>query len=157
MLHIFLSAPYYCMYVQPSSDLIPSKIKNNLKFFLYFQDAIGAIDGSHIPVAPPAQLQGQYWNQKSYLSQNVLFTCDFDLKFTYMLSGWEGLATDAHVYDHATSKLLHIPQGKYLLANISYPLTPQLLVPFLGIHYHLAEWGCANIQYMIYPSQLFFT
>ena len=124
MLHIFSSAPYYCMYVQPSSDLVPSKIKNNLKFFPYFQDAIGAIDRSHIPVTLPAWLQGQYENQKGYLSQNVLFTCDFHLKFTYVLSGWEGSATDVHVYDYAASKSLCIPQEKYLLANASYPLMP---------------------------------
>ena len=74
-----------------------------------------------------------------------------------MLSGWEGLATDVHVYDYATSKSLHIPQGKYLLADAGYPLMPQLLVPFWGIRYHLAEWGRANIRYVIYPSQLFFT
>ena len=149
MVYTLSSAPFYQMYVKfPAGDDIPSKIRNNPKYYPYFRDAIGAIDGSHIPVAPPARLHGQYRNRKGFLSQNVLFTCDFDTMFTYTLSGWEGSATDAHVYDYAISHGLHIPDGKYLLADAGYPLLPQLLVPYRGIRYHLAEWGRANIRYV---------
>ena len=53
---------------------------------------------------------------------------------------------DACVYDDAILNDLQIPHGKYLLANARYPLQSQLLVPYRGVHYHLAEWGHANIQ-----------
>jgi len=145
MLFIFSSVPFYTKYIQfPTGEHTPAKIQSNPKFWLYFCNAIGAIDGSHIPIVPPAHLHGQYRNHKGFL------ICDFDLKFTYMLTGWEGSATDARVYDNAISTDLSIPAGKYLLADAGYPLRPQLLVPYRSIQYHLAEWGRANVWYVYY-------
>jgi len=147
MLDTFSGPPLYQLYICfPTGESIPTKIRNNPKFFLYFQDAIGAIDGSHIPVVPPSSCHEQFCNHKGFLSQNALFICNFNLRFTYVLSGWEGSATDARVYDDAISNDLQIPHGKYLLADAGYPLQSQLLVPYRGVCYHLAEWGCANVQ-----------
>ena len=129
----------------PSAADVPRKIHRNPKFWLFFQHAVGAIDGSHIPVAPPAILRGQYRNRKGFLSQNTLFVCDFNMKFMYMLTGLEGSATDLWVYDDVISSDLQIPDGKYLLADGGYPLCHKLLVPYRGIQYHLSEWGQANI------------
>jgi hypothetical protein len=143
-------APFYTKFIQfPTGELVPSKIQNNPKFWPYFRNAIGTIDGSHIPIAPPAHLHGQFHNWKGFLSQNALFTCDFNLNFTYSLTGWEGSATDAHVYDDAISTNLCIPLGKYLLADAGYPLQPQLLVPYRSTRYHLAEWAWASQRYVI--------
>ena len=141
MLKIFSSPPFYTTYVQPPSDTIQSKIRHNPKFYPFFRNAIGAIDGSHIPVAPPSNLRPKYRNHKGFLSQNRLFVCDFDLCFTYALTGWEGSASDARIYGDAVSSDLHIPAGKYLLADAGFPLCSKLLVPFRGVRYHLAEWG----------------
>jgi len=145
ILCLLSTAPFYQMYIQlGTGEYVPSKIRRNPIFFPYFKDAIAAIDGSHIPAAPPALLHRQYRNRKGYLSQNALF----DLKFTYTLSGWEESAMDACIYDDAiVSNGLRILDRKYLLANAGYPLRPQLLVPYQGICYHLAEWGCMNIWY----------
>ena len=56
MLVIFSSPPFYTMYVclPTAHDPVPPQIYNNPKFWLFFKDAIGAIDGSHIHSAPPA-------------------------------------------------------------------------------------------------------
>ena len=70
------------------------------------------------------------------------------MRFTYTLTGWEGSATDARVYDDAITSDLHIPEGKYLLADEGYPLRRELLVPYRGVRYHLAEWGRANVRYV---------
>ena len=45
--------------------------------------------------------------------QNVLAAISFDLKFTYVLSGWEGSAHDSHVLNDAFAKLggFSIPEG----------------------------------------------
>ena len=110
---------------------------------------IGAIDGSHIPISTPASLHAVYRNRKGFLSQNALFICDFDLKFTYMLTRWEGSATDAHVFDDTSNTDLNIPPSKFLLADAGYPLQPSLLVPYQGVRYHLAEWGCASVRYIV--------
>ena len=49
-------------------------------------------------------------------TQNVLAVCSFDLKFTYVLPGWEGSASDSRILDNALmrySDKLIIPQGDY--------------------------------------------
>lgn len=147
MLVIFSSPPFYTTYVQlPTSESVPPKIRHNSKFWLFFQNAIGAIDGSHIHAAPPAFVRPNYRNRKGFVSQNCLFTCNFDLKFIYSLTGWEGSATDACIYDDVISTDLHIPDGKYFLGDTGFPLSKTVLVLYQDIHYHLAEWGWANIR-----------
>ena len=148
MLVIFSSTPFYSAYVHaPSGKVVPSKICNSPKYWPYFKDTIDAMDGSHIVTAPPATARSRYHNQKGFLSQNSLFTCDFDLLITFVLIGWEGSASDAHVYDDALSRGFRVPYGKYLLDDLGYPSQPTLLVPYRGVRYHLAEWGCAGVRY----------
>ena len=50
-------------------------------------DCIGAIDvTARVLRSQAAAFKGM----KHYTSQNVLALVDFDLKFTYVLAGWEG-------------------------------------------------------------------
>lgn len=147
MLVAFSSPPFYTTYVTfPTGQHISWKIQQNPKFWPYFKDCIGAIDGSHISAFTPHHLRGSYRNRKGFLSQNCLFTCDFDLLFTYALTGWEGSASDARIWDDAQSTDLIIPNGKYLLADAGFPLCEKLLVPYRSVRYHLAEWGRANTR-----------
>jgi hypothetical protein len=148
MLMIFSSPPFYSKYVclPTENNPTPPQIRNNPKFWPFFRNAIGAIDGSHIHSAPPASERPLFRNRKGFVSQNCLFGCDFGLRFVYSLTGWEGSATDAHVYEDARNHDLEIPAGKYYLADAGYPLCPQLLVPYRNVCYHLAEWGRANIR-----------
>ena len=110
---------------------------------------IGALDGSHIHAAPPAKYRGAFQNRKGFVSQNCLFACSFNLQFTYSLTGWEGSATDARVYQDAREKDLHIEKGKYFLADSGYPHRPELLVPYQNTRYHLAEWRHAALRYVL--------
>ena len=125
----------------PNSNIIPHQICDNPKFAPFFKDAIGAIDGSYINASPLAILRPVYRNQKGVVSQNWFFACDFNLKFVYSLTSWEGSATDAHVYKDSWSHDFNIPPNKYYLADAGFPLSPGLLVPYRGVRYHLAEWG----------------
>jgi hypothetical protein len=52
---------------------------------------VGAIDGTHVPV----EIQGKFWGQKEGTTQNVLAAITFNLKFIYVLVGWEGSAHDS--------------------------------------------------------------
>ena len=113
---------------------------HNKKLWPFFRHALGAIDGSHIHFSPPVFYQAAYQNRKEFLSQNCLFACSFDLKFTYALTGWEGSAADAHIYHDAVNTDLVIPDGWYYLGDAGFPHCNQLLVPFRGVRYHLAEW-----------------
>jgi DDE superfamily endonuclease len=72
---------------------------------------------------------------------------NFGIYFVHSLTGWEGSATDAHVYEDAQEHDLHISPGKYYLADAGYPHCPELLVPYHNIRYHLAEWGRAHTRW----------
>jgi hypothetical protein len=148
MIQIFSSAPFYTEYVKQvtANDPPSPSIHDNPKLWPYFQRALGAIDGSHIHLAAPSYLHNACHNRKGFLSQNCLFTCSFDFRFTYSLTGWEGSAADARIYEDAISTDLEIPAGWYLLADAGFPHCNELLVPYRGIRYHLAEWGRANIR-----------
>ena len=66
--------------------------------------------------------------------------------FTYILSGWEGSATDAWVWADALAKGFSVSEGFYYLADPGYPHCKELLVLFRGVQYHLQEWGAAGVQ-----------
>ena len=114
---------------------------NDEDFYPYFRDSLGAIDGTHIPVFVPEEKRAPYRNRKGLVSQNVLAACSFEFKFVYILSGWEGSASDSLVYQDARATDFQIPEGKYYLADAGYPNTDALLAPYRGVRYHLKEWG----------------
>ena len=59
----------------------------------------------------------RYQGRKEYTTQNVLETCDFDMRFTYVLLGWEGTASDSRIIKNALSRedKLIIPRGNVKL------------------------------------------
>ena len=85
-----------------------------------------------------------YQNRKGFLSQNCLFACSFDLTFIFGYTGWEGSAMDSQVWEAALDCGFDIPDGHYYLADAGYPEDPQLLLPYHGVRYHLAEWNRAS-------------
>ena len=103
MLGIFLSAPFYTVYVTlPNANTPPSQmILCNQKLWPFFQPALRAIDGTHIVCTLPAKERGMYWNRKGFLSQNCLFMCSFNLTFVFGYTGWEGSAVDSQMWEAA--------------------------------------------------------
>ena len=150
MLTIFSSLPFYTnlVHLPHETDPIPSEIHDNPKCYPFFHDAIGAIDGTHIACAPSERERAAAQNRKGLLTQNCLIACSLDLRFTYVLSGWEGSAADALIFHNAQQTDFPVPNGKYYLADAGFPLCPELLVPYRSVHYHLAEWGRARIRYV---------
>ena len=65
----------------------------------------------------PRSQAAAYRGRKHYTSQNVLAAVDFDLKFTYVLAGWEGSAYDANILSDSMSRHdgINIPDGKFLM------------------------------------------
>jgi hypothetical protein len=122
----FLMVKYNTRDVQP-------QILQNKKFF---DNCIGAIDGTHIPVVVPENEQLAFCNQKGTLTQNVLGIVNFDLTFQYTLTGWEGSAHDGKVFCDVLTKRLNIPVGKYYLGDVGYALKPYCLTPYCGTRYH---------------------
>ncbi|XP_024022557.1 uncharacterized protein LOC112091954 [Morus notabilis] len=109
------------------------------------QDCIGAIDRTHIPCTPiGVQNQTAYRNRKGFNSLNVMAACSFDMKFTYIFSGWEGSAHDARVLADAVAepkfKFPHPPPGKYYLVDAAYANNSCFLAPYRGGTYHLPDY-----------------
>jgi hypothetical protein len=67
------------------------------RFWPHFRGCIGAIDGTHIPVYVSASEQPKYVGRYGYPSQNVIVVCDFDMRFTFVVSGWPGFVHDTRV------------------------------------------------------------
>lgn len=70
----------------------------------------------HIPVMVGVDEQGPFRNKNGLLSQTVLVACSFDLKFHYVLAGWEGSASDFQVLNSALTRRnkLPVPEGMLL-------------------------------------------
>ncbi|XP_043693019.1 uncharacterized protein LOC122643465 [Telopea speciosissima] len=43
----------------------------------------------------------RFRDRKGLISQNILAACDHDRRFTYILSGWEGSASDSRILEDA--------------------------------------------------------
>jgi hypothetical protein len=65
-------------------------------------------------------MQDRFRGRKSFTSQNVLAAVDFDLRFVYVLAGWEGSAHDSFVLQDALSR----PNGLNIPAGRNAPLCP---------------------------------
>ena len=63
----------------------------------WFPNALGALDGCHIDVTVDVADQGRYRNRKQAITTNVLGVVDWNMKFLYVLPGWEGSASDSRV------------------------------------------------------------
>jgi hypothetical protein len=108
-----------------------------LKFYPYFKNCLGAIDGTHI-LAYVAELEHPaYHNWKNQISQNVLAASSMDLQFLYVLPGWERSVSDSCVYEDAWTTDFKVPKGWYYLADAGYGGCKALLVPYHGVRYHL--------------------
>ncbi|GLT27478.1 hypothetical protein SLA2020_024730 [Shorea laevis] len=110
----------------------------------WFKGALGTIDGTLIEIIVPASERGEYRDRKGNLSTNVLRACDANLKFTYVLLGWEGSTSDSHVLHDALTKRnsLEVPQNKYIyyLVDLGYTNGQEFLAHYKGTRYHLNLW-----------------
>src|SRR5882672_4213867 len=150
ILNAVTSPSFYNVYVNlPNEEsLLDSYISDNPKFFPYFEGALGALDGTHINARPSIQDRPRYRNRKGLLTQNVLAATTFDMHFCYILSGWEGSASDGSVFHDARLHDFEIPDGKYYHADAGYPICDALLVPFRGVQYHLRECESCGLRYV---------
>ena len=91
ILGIFSSEPFYTTYINlPVNNTPPSpQIYCNLKLSP-FKNTLGALDGSHFVCAPPLHSCASHQNQMGFMSQNCLFTCNFNFQFTFCYTSVTG-------------------------------------------------------------------
>ena len=85
-------------------------------------------------------------DRKGGVTQNCLAICGFNMTFYYIFSGWEGSAADSTMFYDACITDLHIPLGKFYLADVGFLICDALVIPKCGVHYRLVEWACANLR-----------
>jgi hypothetical protein len=94
------------------------------RFVPHFNNCIGAIDDTHIPVVVPASKLVQHVGRHGYSTQNVLAICDFDIRFTFIVAGWSGSVHDMRVFNDALRKYdtisPHPPPGTIILAQLNF-------------------------------------
>ena len=77
------------------------------------------IDGTHIDACVSVNEQIPYRGKKTDPTQNVMCACSFDMRFTFVLTGWEGTANDARVFiecvNNPENKFLKPPRGKQFI------------------------------------------
>lgn len=142
---MLINPRFYRRYVKlPRHDHTPPEIRSNPRFYPYFRPVRGAIDCTHLDAHVSAEDLARYRNRKGRISQNVITACSFDMRFLYVLPGWEGSAADSRIFQDARESDFAVRQGTCYLADAGFPMCNALLVPYRGVRYHLREWATAS-------------
>ncbi|KAL8515195.1 hypothetical protein ACS0TY_014056 [Phlomoides rotata] len=115
-----------------------------------FQGCLGALNGTYIDVYVLATDKGWYHNRKGHCFINVLGVCDMNMRFVYVLTGWECSTANSRVLRDVIHRNtgLHVPRGylTLLLCDNGYPNCEGFLTPYKGVRYHLSEWSSRQPQ-----------
>ena len=74
----------------------------NPRFYPYFNNCIGAIDGTYVQCVVPNDMFVQHLCRKGITTQNVMACCDFDMRFTFVNAGWPRSVHDMRVFNDST-------------------------------------------------------
>ncbi|GAV92359.1 DDE_4 domain-containing protein, partial [Cephalotus follicularis] len=106
---------------------------------------VGALDGTLVHAVIPITQQTAYRGRgKGKCYQNVLGICDFNMIFTFVWAGWEGVAHDARVLTEIMAELNNgfpfPPPNKYYLCDVAYAKTRGFLAPYRNVRYWLGDF-----------------
>ena len=107
---------------------------------------IGALDGKHIAIRPPANSGSQFYNYKHFFSLVLLAMVDANYKFIYVNVGANGRTGDAGIFRDSSLKKaldersLRIPPpdvlagaggcSYHIIADEAFPLREDLMKPY---------------------------
>ena len=127
-----------------------------------FPQCVGAIDGSHIPIAAPALNHTDYYNRKGWYSMLVQAVVDHDYLFRDICVGWPGSVHDARVFANSmlyrriteddliakggTRTLLGNTVPVNIIGDAAYPLETWLMKPFTDNGSLTEEEKCFNYR-----------
>ena len=134
------------IYIQFPAGNELKKVIDGFKDMWNIPQCAGSIDGSHVPVTPPAMNHTDYYNRKGWYSMLVQAVVDHKLLFQNLCVGWPGSIHDARVLANSSiykkvnnGQLLggNIAQVQwrslrpFLIGDSAYPLLLWLVKPFL--------------------------
>ncbi|KAK9053692.1 hypothetical protein SSX86_024766 [Deinandra increscens subsp. villosa] len=119
--------------------------EQHMRLMQFFPGAIGALDGTLVHAVVPVDQQTRYRGRgKGDCFQNILGICNFDMIFTFVWAGWEGIAHDSRVLKEVafnpTSGFQFPPPDKYYLCDAAYTNTRGFMAPYRGTRYWLADF-----------------
>ncbi|GAV90856.1 DDE_4 domain-containing protein, partial [Cephalotus follicularis] len=106
---------------------------------------VGALDGTLVHAIIPASQQTVYRGiGKGKCYQNVLRICDFNMIFTFVYAGWEGVAHDSRVLTEVmaepSNNFLFPAPSKYNFCDASYTNTRGFMTPYRNVRYWLGDF-----------------
>ncbi|XP_035544597.1 uncharacterized protein LOC118347990 [Juglans regia] len=124
-------------------DGVHPYITENPHNYPWFEKCLGSMDGTMINARAPSRLSNAYRNHHGQIAQNVLCLCDFNMKFQYVYTGWEGTAHDARVFLDALSRRRNQfpwpPEGYYYLVDSAFPCIEKFMPPYPRERYHRSD------------------
>ncbi|XP_052625019.1 uncharacterized protein LOC128132471 [Lactuca sativa] len=131
--------------VSTSFNPNPNIPGHNRRLRRVFKGAVGALDDTLIHVVVPAKKQDLYRSRgKGDCYQNVLAICDFNMIFTFVVTGWEGVAHDSRILSEAVAdpqaSFPFPPPDKYYLCDAAYAHTRGFMAPYRNVRYWLGDF-----------------
>ena len=114
-------ADYIKWYTAPEAKEMALFIEGNSSY----PQAIGAIDGTHIAITPPAEGHADFINRKMYASIVLQAVVDGNFKFRDIYANTPGAAHDASVFHRSPlSQFIHtrMPRCDRMINGVSVPL-----------------------------------
>nr|KAJ0213299.1 hypothetical protein LSAT_V11C400194740 [Lactuca sativa] len=118
---------------------------HNRRLRRIFRGAVGALDGTSVHAIVPLDKQRLYRGRgKGDCYQNVLAICDFNMIFTFVVAGWEGIAHDSRILSEALTDrdapFPFPPPDKYYLCDAAYTHTRGFMAPYRNVRYWLGDF-----------------
>jgi hypothetical protein len=120
----------------PNTELEINRIINGFERIGKIPNAIGAIDGSHIPIKAPHLFPVDYFNRKGFYSIVLQAVVDYKKKFLDICVGWPGSTHDSRILTNSNLYNKFNNQNnlnKYILGDGGYPNLSWLIVPYKDI------------------------
>ncbi|GAV71764.1 LOW QUALITY PROTEIN: DDE_4 domain-containing protein, partial [Cephalotus follicularis] len=111
-----------------------------------FKGVVGALDGTLVHTIIPVSQQTVYRGRgKGKCYQNVLGFCDFNMIFTFVYAGWEGVRHDSRVLTEVmaepSNNFPFPPPSKYYLCDAADTNTG-FMAPYINVRYWLGDFRC---------------
>lgn len=136
---------FYCQ--TPTTEAGWRKTARDFQSKWQFPHCLGALDGKHIRIQPPAKSGSLYHNYKSSFSVIMMAAVDANYKFIYASVGTQGRFSDAGLFAQSDllqamdQGLLNFPPPEPLpstdimmpymfVGDEAYPLKPDLMKPY---------------------------
>ncbi|XP_023732553.1 uncharacterized protein LOC111880364 [Lactuca sativa] len=131
---------FLMMIVPTSFNLNPNIPGHNRRLRRVFKGAVCALDDTLIHVVVPANKRDLYRSRgKDDCYQNVLAICDFNMMFTFVVAGWEGITHDSRTLSEALANT-HAPfplppLDKYYLCDVAYANIRGFMASYRNVRY----------------------